>query len=302
MRKLMFFWLGIVAAIFLAGQSFAQLTTTGVGKKPGGGSSYTGPCDVVAGCTFYYSLRAASSAKRGTKSINVCNVSDVACGDLSTDATTGDLVVSAIGGSSCSIITCTVKTIYDQGTGTFCTGSAPCDLTQATIGTRPTLVVNCVGGKPCLACSGSQHLDSTSFPTGNQPFTISGVAKRTGGTTAFGDILGLHSTVQLLFGNSVNTLGVYAGVVQTVTAADNSWHAIQALVQDNISMQSKLYVDGTSTNISPSNSNFNTDVQLCSDNNPLTGNVAETGVWVGTAFNGTQDAAMNTNQHTYWGF
>jgi hypothetical protein len=65
----------------------------------GGGGGYTGPGDIAPGAKAWWGLRAYSAAKRGTRAVNVCNVSDVACVDFNTDATTGTLVIT-VGGAT----------------------------------------------------------------------------------------------------------------------------------------------------------------------------------------------------------
>lgn len=86
--------------------SFPPGTFLGHGARDasgGGPPAYTGPLDIVSGNKGWWSAsRAASSADRGNKLVNACNPGDATCADLSSDATTGKLVVSSIGGVSCS--------------------------------------------------------------------------------------------------------------------------------------------------------------------------------------------------------
>lgn len=286
------------ALMFGAWQSFAQLTSTGAGKKAGGGgASYTGLGDLgLSGLAAYWGLRAYSSATRGNKAINVCNVSDVACADLSTDATTGNLTIGTVGGSSCAVITCTIKTIYDQSPSNICSGV--CDLTQATIGSRPTLVTSCIGSLPCMACNGSQSA-SVTFPTIGQPYFISGVAKRTSGS-GFADVLGFNTAgqVQFLFNNSANNFTIYAGTVGTpATAADGSFHAVSGNYNG---ASSTLGVNGASTTVNAGAASATGTTTICSNNNSLTGSVAELAFW--NLGNASSVSALSTNQHSYWGF
>jgi hypothetical protein len=88
------------AEVRLAG----SMPLLGVGAPPAaGGGGYTGPVDAVPGALVYYSLRGASAATAGNKALNACNVADAACADLSTNASTGNLVVGTIGGQACSV-------------------------------------------------------------------------------------------------------------------------------------------------------------------------------------------------------
>src|SRR5216684_5005777 len=122
-------WFGPASAQWSEGRGWL----TGAGWLPlaKSGVAFVGSGDIVGGWQVWYGLRAFSAAKRGTKAINVCNVSDVACADFLTDATTGALVVTTVGGSDCSVVVCIIKTLYDQSGALACTGA--CDNTQATI-------------------------------------------------------------------------------------------------------------------------------------------------------------------------
>lgn len=265
----------------------------------GGGAAFTGMADIVPSPFACWSLRACSAATRGTKALNVCNVADVACADLLTDGTTGSLVIPTIGGSSCSIVSCTIKTAYDQSGAANCTPA--CDVTQATIASRPTLVVSCVGGLPCMACSGTQFLVSPASAGIVQTFSASAVAKRTGNTSAFSDIIGIDNggNAQFLFNNSANQVILYAGTLTAgVTAADNAFHAFQGIYAG---AASAIYLDGSSTTGLNAGTANGSAMSLCTGTNSLTGNIAEAGLWP-VGFNGTQQANMNTNQHSYWGF
>lgn len=304
-------WLGLLcvshAQSVLPG--FPPGVFTGRGALDGAGGAppaFSGVFDVTACGTncAYWGVRAASVADKGNRLMNVCNVADVACADLSSDATTGDLVIGTIGGSSCSIVTCTVKTLYDRGNSAFCTTyTTPCDLTQATIATRPTLVVNCAGtGKPCLACNGSQHLDNTTLSAFNQPNSVSGVAERTGGTTSFSDIMGgTGGNWQFLFNNSANQVILFADSLSAAVAGnDNTVHSIHALYSGAASV---LRVDGTSSTVNPGTRQLNTDLRLCvadgSAANPLTGNFFELVIWGGADVS-SGFASMYAQQKAYY--
>ena len=127
MKRLLLGWLLLLLGIgcLTQSQAFWQSRDSNYDNSSG----YQGPGNIVSGAFAAWSLRAYNSAALGKKVINVCNVGDVACADLSSDPTTGKLVISTIGGSSCSVITCTVKTINDQSGGGY-------NMTQATIASR----------------------------------------------------------------------------------------------------------------------------------------------------------------------
>lgn len=311
MRRSFFvaFALFVAGLLFLAQEPHAQrMLPLGAGGAfvSSGPPPFSGLLDIAAcgsNCV-YWGTRAASVADKGNRLMNVCNVADVVCADLSSDATTGALVIGTIGGSSCSVVACTVKTIYDRGSGTFCnTFSTPCDLTQSTIANRPTLVVNCGGtGLPCLACSGTQTLVNSTVTNFTQPNSVSSVAERTGGTSAYSDVLGsFGGSFQFLFDTNPNQFILYAGSLSSAVAAnDNTVHAIQGLYNGASSV---LRVDGTSSSVSPGLSVVQTDFTLCAANssvaNPLTGNFFELAMWGGLDVS-SNFAAFYANQKVYW--
>jgi len=273
----------------------------GVGKAAAvGGCSYTGPVDVVAGPTILYSTRAASTATCGNKLMNVCNVSDVACGDLSSSASTGKMVISTIGGSNCSIVTCTIKTWYDLS------GNAN-DTTQSTIASRATFTVSCQNSQPCATCAGSCIYASGSAISTTQPFTMISYAERTGATTSLNSIArSVTTTIILEFTTSANQAGITAGTLATATASDNAFHSINAVANGASSL---LSIDGATATVS-ANTNAMSAKVFCvgTGNNACTsaasglnGNLTEVGIWGSTGFTTSNLTSMNTNQATFWG-
>ena len=259
----------------------------------GGAAAYTGPGDVT---TFsqWYGIRAYSAAKRGTAAINVCNSTggvDVGCADLSTDATTGKLVSATVSAITCPGTNCTIKTFYDQ------TGGGG-DCTQATVASRATLpATGGPGSNPTASFNGSQNY-TCGTTTGTQPVSLSAVADRTGNTSAFNSVISFGFTVDLLFNNSTNSVGEYAGSVLATAATDGSFHAVQALANG---ASSSIYVDGSSTagnagTTSPStNTRFGTGV-----GGSCTCNIVEGGTIASDK--SANFAALNSNQHSFWGF
>ncbi len=286
----------------------AQVPMTGAGLGAPGGSpppTFTGPLDVVSGAKGWWGMRAASTADRGNKLVNVCNPSDVACVDMVSDATTGDLVVTTVGGLDCSIVTCTIKTFYDRSGALFGNGAVAWDMTQATIGNRAQFKTSAIGSKPCALFSGVAPYATTngSASTIAQPFTFSAVANRTGSISTSGGILNFVGASWVAFSDGVaNQITANSGTSITVTAADSSFHAIQYIGN---STSSDLYIDGSSnvansgTNSLGSNVSMNIGRQTFGP--LLTGYYCEGGVWP-TGFNGTQKSNMNSNQRSYWGF
>lgn len=294
----------LAVAVLCVSALNAQVLQAVISTHPLSAPAYIGPGDVVSSSVGWWGMRAYSAATKGTKAVNVCNVSDVACADLSTDATTGALVVTTIGGSDCTMVTCTVKIWYDQSGANQCSGSTSCDISNATIGNRPVFVVSCQSSKPCarFAASSNQTLTTAGSSTSaqNQPYTISYVAKQTSGFTTHGTVLGASGgTVQVGLGDATNSaFACFCTSAPTVTAANNAFHAIQNL-GDNAA--SDIYVDGSGNTVSVGVSSINGAYEVSGNSNFLTGDVAEIGVW-DLGFTGGNKSAMNSNQHTYWGF
>ncbi len=261
-------------------------------------TAYVGPGDITSGAVAWYGLRAYSLATRGTKAVNVCIPADAACADLSTDATTGALVITTIGGSSCASVTCTVKLLYDQTTGSNCSGI--CDAGQNTIALRPVFTTSCIGSLPCMTWTASSTVFSSSgAATISQPFSMSAVGKRTANFTSYGSLGGIFTGgVQLVFNNSADTALVYGGTLGTpVAATDNVVHALNGMLNG---ASSKLQVDSTLGTLSAGTTGIADTLCIGACNNALTGISTEFGFWSGDQ--SANFTAMSNNQHTYWGF
>src|SRR6266508_5790881 len=96
--------LAFILALWSMPAYCGQMSLLGAGKVTVA-SGFTGPLDVIsANVIACYSLRACSAALRGNAAVNACNSTggiDVGCGDLFTNATTGQLVAGTIGGITC---------------------------------------------------------------------------------------------------------------------------------------------------------------------------------------------------------
>lgn len=264
--------------------------------------SYTGPGDIVSGWQLWVGLRAYSAGSAGSPSVNVCNPTDAACSDLSTDAATGALVITPIGGHDCSANDCTIKIWYDQSGAGSCGG--PCDMTQAIIVSRPLLITNCIGALPCARFAGGQLNANVAGLSQAQPLSISYAANRTGATSARGAVLASATGGQpnAGFEPSANLVYIYAGgSIPTQAAADGSFHAVQNIFNG---ASSSINVDGSSTGaVSPGTTGISTGIFLGNDgfNSFLTGDALEAGLANGS-FSGGDQSAINSNQRTFWGF
>lgn len=316
MRKIAPFLSGlallILGSLFCCWQTFAQvggLAFPGPGHPvASGGGSYTGIADVWSGVVAHWGVRAASSAQRGQKLLNVCDAATgLTCADWSSGASTGLIVPTTIGGSSCSSIACEVAEAYDDSGLSSCTVAgvvSPCNATAAH-GSRPGLVLNSVNGLPSIVCSGTNSLTTVggSFTSiYGPPFSLAFVGQRTGSTSSLGSAFSADNQIAIAGFNSVSgELFGYAGAILPTTggATESVFHSLQFL---NAST-GKVQVDGSSpaTGSSGAGSTADGAVDLCTDGfgDELSGNVAE-------AVFSPSDQSANfsagyTNFHTYFG-
>jgi len=262
---------------------------------------YTGAGDVVTGAYAWAGLRSYSSASRGTKVARVCNASDTNCADINSLSSDGsfDLATAQASPLSCADDACTVKTMYDQSGASSCGG--PCDLTQATIASRPTLKFNCGASLPCLHFTGTQILESGNMGPYSVPFTYAAVAERTSvsSTVFFGTYY-----ARFYFTGSAGTIALINGAEFDGSATDNAMHSLLGIFNGASSV---IVSDGTS-----STGDAGATGQLGSDHISfgaapfgsglnLTGYIREGGIWQ-IGFSSGQRTSMNSNQHTFWGF
>ncbi len=295
----------IIFVLFVLAVQYASassLLMLGAGT-PTVAASYVGPGNVVASSTAWYGLRAYSTADRGNALINVCNVSDVVCADMSSDATTGALVIATIGGSSCSVVVCTIKTFYDRsGNGK--------NVTQATISKRFTLTVSCVNSKPCAVALGSSsqcYLASSTITATSSTAIFVGI--RTGAFTTQATVLGDDSDhIEFGYLNATNKVYLSGPVTAAnITASDSAWHAVQGV---SVSASgSSITVDGSTTGSlntgtaaytgRPVLGAYGSAGPACGGQY-LTGSFVEGGYWA-SAFSAGDLTAMDSNMRTYWG-
>lgn len=303
----------IVAALLFCAPAQAQLLTTGVG--PGGQSSgpppvsYTGPGDIVSGADGYWGLRGYNGAFSGA----VANICDSATGLVCADVTwaAGALTFPLIGGIACNNVTnlCQVKILYDQSGKNACGG--PCDITIATAGRRPSLIVagasnGCPSDAvPCMAFVRAQQqcLAKAGAYTQVQPIGVMFTANRTGNTTLAQPAISIGG-LSLGWSNAANTARIAAGTTQNVGSVnDATWHAIQGVWSDLVGVFS---ADGATTSAAnganePLSSNIilGAGSTTCASN-AFDGKATEFGIWPSDIT--ASIAALNTNQHSYWGF
>lgn len=299
----------------------ASLLLTGVGPDAAPvAATFTGPGDVVSGAYAWWGLRAYSSAKAGTKAINLCDDTGANCVDILTNASTGKLnSPGTLGVNNCNTSgSCVIATFYDQSGSTNCSGVA-CDITQATNAARPTLLFSCINSLPCAVFSGvaNQKLESTSTVASlAATVSMSAVANRTGTFTTAGNILavGAANAINLNFRQVASAVQMFAGTAGIFASniTDSNFHAFQAVfngASSNLmcggSAGTSCSNAGTNNSLSPgsiasdASGKFAIGLNAASANS-LTGDITEVGMW-NSVFNGTQQTNMNSNQVTFWG-
>jgi hypothetical protein len=290
----------LIAWLALCGTANAQLS--GGLQFPGPGTAhssatYTGPGDVKSGATVFHSCARAYNAAWAAvtgKACQICNVADVACTDV-TVGTNGKVTMPLIGGSDCSVVTCTIKIMYDQSGANACSGGA-CDQTVSTIADRMTLVVNALGSLPCGTAGGtSQGSTRASFTGPAHPYSVSAVVAYTSGSST--SFFGGGSGGGVGFGTVGTNWGFYASANATNSvAADTSFHALQMNANG---ASSSIYLDGSgTTGLSSGSASLTTTVALLRDifGNPWRGKWCETGIY--PLLSAGDSASMNTNQHS----
>lgn len=279
-----------------------QYVPTGPHNTISGGGAYIGPGDVSSGAFVWWGLRAynASQATALVKALQLCTSADASCTDIHVTSS-GGLNATDISTAVCNLInTCTVKFLYDQSGNTNC--SAACDLTQATIASRPTFMNSCTGSLPCLVFTATQSLLSPNVLTApTQPYVLALSAIRTGNNTTvmYTESYG-GGTVAVGFKNATNTV-VGANATQiTAAGTDNSWHVIQGLFNNASSI---LSVDGSNTSGSFGVTALSNGQKLCLGCSAIfgtTGDIVEAGWWGSDV--SANFSTMSSNIHSYWGF
>ena len=307
--------LAVLACLLFSSAAYAQLP----GFPPGAflsrgaldppasaplGCSTGGPGDCVTGAVAWWGFRGYNSAYSG-KAANICLPLDATCVDVSISG--GNINVGTITTLGCNNTTtiCTVKILYDQSGALACAGSMACDVTNATIGSRPVLTLSALNSIPCATFTNSSSiLISTNALTLAQPFTFSSVAERTSNFTSQQDIIGSGSAaIYLGWSNMASTAQLDSGNPIPAAAADSAFHALQGVV-NGATPASSITVDGTTTTGSSGSNAFSAASINVGGlfNTAVFGGIAcEAGIWP-SAFNSTQLSNMNNNQHAYWNF
>jgi hypothetical protein len=276
-------------------ENLAQDSTLAMRQFLKPSTGYTGPGDIASGAAAWWGLRGYNAAY-STGSNPACDLVDQAGANPITIniLSNGSLDVASINTwvAANSVTTIKLTKLYDQ------TGNAN-HVSQATLGNMPVISLSVIGSLPAILYNfvNSQSLQGSTLPVSAYPLWGSYVAERIGNTIANNMVI-QHSggNAELGFRNSANTVYSYAGLVLTATANDNSFHAVQSLISGVDS--DSLYVDGSNTTGDAFTSAPLGHVIV--GNSAMDGYICEAGLWGSDQT--THNSAMNSNQHTYWGF
>ncbi len=276
-----------------------QMLTAIVAGKAGTPVTYTGPGDVItSNPAAFWALRAYTSATRGNPLAYVCDAGDAHCIEMLSDLITGAAVIPT-SNPDCTSSGCTAKILHDLTGLTLCGG--PCDLTQSTEADRYTLTVNALNGHPVLTSSSATTfmVSPVLGSTVTQPYSATVVTERTGGFTSFNVVArSITGSPDLGFSNSTNTFYIFAGGTVSATAADSTFHAVQALYNG---ASSSLVIDGSATsgNVSTDSLSSGNAFYLGNTSVALVGATAEVGWW--SADKSANFAGLKANQSSYYG-
>ena len=188
---------------------------------------------------------------------------------------------------------CYVHTVFDQSGGNR-------HLVQAAPADQPLYVASCTpNGNPCMRLDASDWMQSsvsTSATTG--VLTVSGVVKRTAGTTSAPSVLSPAGGSNLAFYPAAGFMAVYPGPGLTATAAENAWHSAVAVV------------NGASSNLNVDGNQFpGTQATTPTSGLPVMGSAAgaaydwaEAMAWNAYVLSPAEEAAVIANQRSFWGF
>lgn len=258
--------------------------------------SYAGPGDIVSGALMWASCARAYNAAYATGSNNACLLVDSATG-LTTYTmkilSTGFADVAGAAASSACATACKVKTMYDQtGNGHNCTNS--------TLSVMPVFTFSAVNGLPGPAWTNvtSWTLICANNITQSAPYSYSVVYKRTAVTS--GAVLDASGTGAGLCGTtSANQVHLTQGGTLTAAATDNSFHAVQTVLNGASSVVTVDASDTTGTvvgNYSAETIHLGAGGGGCAAA-AMTGIIMEGGMWP-AGFTSGNRTSLNSNQHS----
>lgn len=274
---------------------------------PAVAASYQGPGDIVASATAWGSCARAYNAAYANGTNSMCDLVDSTTGSVAictlrvlttgfvdlagsycTGSTTPTLACAAAAGGACK-----VTKVYDQ------TGGGN-HWTNATAAQMPTLTFSAQNSLPGLTYTSAANasLANVNSIVAAQPYSLTGVAKRTANFTTAQMVLatGSGTVFQFGFNTSTNTAFInYVAAAITATASNSAFHALQGVVNNASSV---LTVDGTDTTGTVSSSSAWTNAFRIGRGSAcctIDGVIMEVGFWNSKAFSVGERTSLDSN-------
>jgi hypothetical protein len=277
-----------MTALLSASAEAQSLSLTLGADRIGGKGAPGSPLGTLPTPSGAYSLRKLVTAYAG-KSMQIRRASDNAVLDIG--FTVGGDFDTAAATTHCNATSCFIAKWYDQS------GNAR-DFLQASTSAQPALFFGCLGGNACLRWSTISHnMLAASFTPATGLVSYSVVNGRTTGTSSCHVMTenGIANNDLALPSGSANYT-LKGGI--TAPAADGQWHSVNAALQGATSY---IMVDGTTKTGSVTGNTTVGQPQITSGGSATCDQV-EAIFWDNYAMTAGQAAALNTNQHSYWGF
>lgn len=290
----------IAVELWLLPASAQSIPFPGPGTAHSTGGVYVGPGDINGAAFIWGGLRAYNAAYATGSNPSVDLVDQLGLNPITINIlSNGNLDNASIAAWVTAHIVTTIKVakLYDQ------TGGGR-HWTQSTLLFMPNLVLNPSGlgsGKYAIFFNDSPALLTTLTLTIAQPYTLSLVAQQPSNPNTGVMFLDDSSGAQYIMG--VNDWIPFIAATYSVTAADAAFHAAQSLFNN---ASSGTYLDGSLTSGSVGTTSGWAGHCILGNNSSGGGTSAanvymtEFGIWA--ADKTANNSAMNSNQHTYWGF
>lgn len=282
----------LLTALLLSATVEAQSLSLTLGAdrvvRPGSGGISGPPLDSLTAASGAYSFRKIRTAYAGS-AVRLRRASDGTQTDIGFTGT-GDFNTAAAT-TFCAATSCFIAKWYDQS------GFVQ-DLVQAVGGNQPAFVFSCFGAQPCLSLNAISLV--LTAPTMTQPGTVSfnNVFIRSVGTNVCNLHLISTNIMRTRSGVAGLTLVGAAGGSLNTNSAENAWHSATGVING---ASSYFAVDGATISGLITGSTTAATYQIQSGGS-TTCNMVENIIWEGYALTAGEAAALNTNQHTYWGF
>lgn len=269
-------------------------------KKPAPPASYTGPGDVQSGGIAFWSCRAFSQAKAGTKAYRLIRASDSTQTDINSLAS--GLCDTSTPTTFCTSTTCKYVTWYDQSGAGACSGA--CDLTQSTDADRFVWQASVKNGWPCAASTrtSTQEMTTPSVGTALTTFGFLTMGERTGSTSLQSNAIagvGTGFGAGIFWSAATNSISAFNGgtITDNTHSADSVFHNIIGSFSNGSGSQF-IQIDGNTAVTGAAGGNGVSGLLSLGDNGAvgLDGFFCEAGVW-NVFMTTTQAGSVNSNVH-----